>query len=474
MPTWWSDAKLGIFVHWTPASVPAWAPTDAQIGERLASGRRDALAENPYTEWYQNSLRFPDSTVSRHHAATYGDRSYESFADDFEAGLGHWDPEAWAGHFRDAGARYVVLVAKHHDGWCLWPTDVANPHRPGWSSQRDIVGELADAVRAAGLRFGLYYSGGLDWTFCDHPIGTFSDLLAAVPRGDYPDYAEAQVRELIERYRPSVLWNDIAWPTGSTQLWSLFEHYYSVVPDGVVNDRWMPWNALAKALDTAPARRLIDMGVARQSRTTGDGGGLVPPKPPHFDVRTPEYVSFDRVQRDAWECVRGIDHSFGYNAKSDPEHFLGRVELLDMVADIVATGGNLLLNVGPRGVDATIPDEQLTRLRWLGEWTGGDGASISASRPWVRPSARSAEGVDLRFWAQGERLSVAELTGGAPLGETVTIPGVRPTPATSITDASGVALPWRECPAGIRVEAGSDRNGSDGPRVTLLDRVVAN
>ena len=164
-PAWWSDAKLGIFVHWAPSSVAGWAPTDHEIGDLLASGQPDHMARVPYTEWYENSLRYPDSPVARHHRAAWGGRPYEAFAADFEAGLEQWDPQAWAERFRDAGARYVVLVSKHHDGFCLWPTGVANPHRPGWHSKRDVVGELAEAVRGVGLRFGLYYSGGLDWTF---------------------------------------------------------------------------------------------------------------------------------------------------------------------------------------------------------------------------------------------------------------------------------------------------------------------
>ncbi len=212
MPTWWQDAKLGIFVHWTPASVPAFAPVDVDIGQLMQSGRRDAFAYSPYSEWYENSLRFPDSPVARHHRETYGDRPYVKFAADWEAGLDQWDPQEWATRFAATGARYVVLVTKHMDGYCLWPTDVTNPHRPGWNCRRDVVGELSEAVRGAGMRFGIYYSGGLDSTFDDRPMGSVAEMLDAVPRGDYPAYAEAQVRELIARYRPSVLWNDIAWP----------------------------------------------------------------------------------------------------------------------------------------------------------------------------------------------------------------------------------------------------------------------
>src|SRR3954470_8768057 len=90
IPAWWRDAKLGIFIHWTPASVPAFAPTSEEVGELLAAGRDDAFAHIPYTEWYENSLRFPDSPAAQHHRATYGDRPYRSFANDWEAALEQW------------------------------------------------------------------------------------------------------------------------------------------------------------------------------------------------------------------------------------------------------------------------------------------------------------------------------------------------------------------------------------------------
>ena len=119
--------------------------------------------------------------MSKFHRDHYGSRPYAAFADDFVAGLDGWDPVDWARRFAASGARYVVLVTKHHDGWCLWPSSVVNPHRSGWFSERDLVGELADAVRAEGLRFGVYYSGGYDWTFEDHPIGSLSSGVVAWP-----------------------------------------------------------------------------------------------------------------------------------------------------------------------------------------------------------------------------------------------------------------------------------------------------
>ena len=167
VPAWWRDAKLGIFVHWTPASVPGFAPVDDDVTAMVQSGDRRAMGWSPYTEWYENSLRFPDSPVARHHRDTYGEKPYREFAAEWETGLASWDPDDWARTFAAAGARYVVLVTKHHDGYCLWPSTVANPRLPGWQCARDVVGELGEAVRAQGMRFGVYYSGGLDWTFED-------------------------------------------------------------------------------------------------------------------------------------------------------------------------------------------------------------------------------------------------------------------------------------------------------------------
>jgi len=397
VPTWWRDAKLGIFVHWTPASVPAFAPTDSEIGELFASRRRDALASVPYSEWYENSLRFPASPVSAHHREHYGDRHYRSFIDDWEQALDQWDPRAWAERFAATGARYVVLVTKHMDGYCLWPSDVPNPHAPRARSSRDVVGELAAAVRAAGMRFGVYYSGGLDSTFNDHRLGTLADTLAAQPRGDYVGYAEAQVRELIERYQPSVLWNDISWPTSVGRLAELLEFYYDVVPDGVINDRFVPWSVLWPVLSSRPGRRAIDALVRSSTRR---GRGFVPPAPPVYGVRTPEYAVFDEIQAKPWECVRGFDKSFGHNRASTDEDFLSRRDLLWMLCDIAAKNGNLLINVGPRGEDAQIPDRQLDRLRWLNEFLSFAGDAIYGTRPWTTPGGVVGDGAEVRYTAR--------------------------------------------------------------------------
>lgn len=457
VPAWWADAKLGIFVHWVPASVPGFAPTDVEIGGLLASRERDPLARIPYSEWYENSLRFPGSPVSDFHRSHYGDRPYAAFADDFVAGLERWDPVDWARRFAATGARYVVLVAKHHDGWCLWPSAVDNPHRRDWFSRRDLVGELADAVRGEGLRFGVYYSGGYDWTFDSTPIGSVASGLAAIPGGDYGAYATAQVRELIDRYRPSVLWNDIAWPTPQKPLESLLTHYFDVVPDGVVNDRWMPTTAVVRAAGHRRLRPIVD-GITRRSAERS--GGLVPPSPPFFQHRTPEFTTFDEIQATPWECVRGMDQGFGFNRTSTEADHLSHEDLLGSLVDIVATGGNLLLNVGPRGDDATIPDAQLRRLDWMADFAPTTAAALRATRPWVRPRCTTPEGVEVRFTARDDRVwalcsvpSPASDATGAPAATfpaVITLP-FAPTPTTAVTTVDGVPVAFTVAPGGLEV-----------------------
>ncbi len=455
VPAWWRDAKLGIFVHWTPASVPGWAPVDVEIGDLMASGAPHPMASAPYTEWYQNSLRFPDSPVSAHHREVHPGRDYASFADDFRAGLETWDPTDWARRFRATGARYVVLVTKHHDGFCLWPSEVRNPHVDGWTTGRDVVGELAEAVRGEGLRFGVYYSGGLDWTFEDHPIGQFSDLLAALPGGDYPAYADAQVRELIARYRPDVLWGDIMWPGDVRHLRDLVLHYRRAVPDGVVNDRFLPRSRAWPAVTSAPARRAIDLSARRSAARHR---GIVPPRPPIYDVRSPEYTVRPDIDHEAWECVRGLDKSFGFNRASDEDHFLPRDELVWSFLDIVAKGGNLLVNVGPRGTDAQIPDPQLRRLDWLADAVGPDSPGVAGTRPWVEAGTTTADGHEVRLATDAGAVVVA-VRGAGPDGE-LTVDRLRAGPAATVEALGGGTASVADGPDGLRLRW---QGGADGP-----------
>lgn len=367
-PEWYRTPQLGIFIHWGIFAVPAWAPRGESITELTRNDYDNVFARAPYAEWYANALRIPNSETAQHHAQIYGARSYESFLPEFEERARAFDAEIWAELFAAAGACYVVFVTKHHDGYCLWPTAVSNPHRPGWNAQRDYVGELAAAVRRRGMRFGLYYSGGLDWTFCDSPIRDLGDMFACVPLGeDYKDYAERQVRELIDRYEPSVLWNDIAWPD-EARLPDLFAYYYRAVPDGAINDRWMGDSALLGALhDPAIRKSFNDTIKARLAEAEGE---LATPAPPHCDFRTVEYGSGDTMGGQKWESTRGLGLAFGYNANERRDDYLTAADLIALYRDVTARGGNLLINVGPRA-DASIPDEQSEPLCGLGRFVAG-------------------------------------------------------------------------------------------------------
>jgi len=360
-PEWYARPQLGVFIHWGVFAVPAWAPTGVSITDLSRTHYDELFVRAPYAEWYENASRLPGSPTAGHHAKTYGERPYASFRDEFEARATAFDAGAWAGLFADAGASYAVFVAKHHDGYCLWPSGVENPRRPGWRSSRDFVGELAAAVRARGMRFGLYYSGGLDWTFKPEPIADIGDMFACVPTTpDYRAYADAQVRELIERYRPSVLWNDIAWPD-KAGLPQLFADYYAAVPDGVVNDRWLAETGLFEALADPVVRRAFNERIKAAIAAGREGT----PAPPHCDFRTVEYSSGEGM-KGKWESCRGLGLAFGYNANEPESDYLTGEALIDLYSDVTDHGGNLLINVGPRA-DASVPASQSAPLRALGK-----------------------------------------------------------------------------------------------------------
>jgi alpha-L-fucosidase len=439
LPDWYDQAKFGIFIHWGLFAIPGFAARLGSISDAFKTDYDRAVAMTPYTEWYANAIKVPGTPSADFHKATYGDRPYEAFNAPFVAGLKDWDPASWAESFRDAGARYVVLVTKHHDGFCLWPSGVENPERSQWFTERDIVGDLAAAVRAAGLRFGAYYSGGIDWSFNTEPLRTMGDFMGSTPGGPYPDYADAQVRELVDRYEPSLLWNDISWPTPQARLNQLFADYYNAVPDGVVNDRWVAGDPDASPLRDPAARRAMDDRIkARMLRDPAAFDGIIPAVVPHSDFRTPEYARFPATQTKKWEATHGMSHSFGFD-RNDTEADYAPVEtLIGDFIDGVAKNGNLLLNVGPQA-NGTIPEAQAARLKAFGVWLRANGAAIYGTRPWTRAEAVTDEGLPVRFtWSEG-RLNLIVL--GAPRGERLRILGLAaPGEAERLADGSPVAL----------------------------------
>ncbi|MGB6744891.1 MAG: alpha-L-fucosidase [Terracidiphilus sp.] len=379
LPEWYADAKLGIFIHYGLYSVPGWAPLSHPNHDFKST---DYIINNPYAEWYYNVLRIDGSPTQAYHREHYGANfNYYDFAPVFNRENQKWDPDQWATIFREAGARYVVLTSKHHEGFTLWPSSTPNPTLPAdrQHATRDIVGELTAAVRKQGMHMGLYYSGGYDWTFVPGPIRTAADYQSVKPESEaYGAYAFAQIHELINRYHPSILWNDIDWPKTGNAL-QVEADYYNAVPDGVIDDR---------------------LGIA------------------HADFTSPEYQKLDQISQKKWEECRGLGRSFGYNRAEGEAETIAPADLIALLVDIVSKNGNLLLDVGPEA-DGTIPPVQMERLKALGAWLKQNGEAIYGTEPWDRAVGRSVEGDDVRFTRNGAELYATIL--GSPKAQTVTL-----------------------------------------------------
>jgi alpha-L-fucosidase len=362
------------------------------------------LAAMPLAEWWWSSSQLQGSAVQAYAAenpALHGG-GYERFVADIRGASHDVDPSAWVAAARTAGAGYVVITAKHHDGFLLWPSRYANPHRPGWHLDRDLLGHLADACRAAGLRFGTYYSGGLDWTFGGLGAASLEALRAAIPRDPlYAALARDHWNDLVERYRPDILWNDVAHVAGVDDAHALFARYYDVVPDGVVNDRF---GAHADVL--TPPRHLV--AGARSGRP--------------FEVAIPMGTS------SAWNRAEG------------EEHLLSARDLVHILVDVASRGGNLLLAVGPTA-HGSIPRPQRERLEAIGAWIAVNGDALRGNEPWAEPILQTASGTPVRALLAHGALHLALL---GRVGREVSFPGYALPPGHDVRLlGSPHPLPWR-------------------------------
>ncbi len=462
VPDWYHDAKFGIFIHWSLSCVPAFAPTDkGDIMDILRNeGSRAMLANQPYSEWYLNSLRIKGSPACEFHRKTYGAGfDYYEFAKDFNAALDAWDPAGWADLFKQVGARYVVLVTKHHDGFLLWPSEHRNPMKPELHASRNVVEELTGEVKARGMRMGFYYSSPYDWTFSEKPIKDLAMSLARIPASrEYRDYATSHWHELIDRYDPSVLWSDIGYPAG-VNLNELFAYFYNVTPDGVVNERWGQTSGLLRSLVFIPG---IRQAIDRTAKRLWLQGHTSPPGV-HYDFTTPEYTTRSEISEEKWECVRGIGKSFGYNRQEVPDDFLSVAELVRLLADIVSKNGNLLLNVGPKP-GGEIPEVQIDRIRGVGAWLSVNGDAIYGTRPWKRAEGRTAEGAEVRFTSKPDCLFAILME--TPQSPEVTIENLRAAEGMRV-ELLGYDQPldWEQAGTGVTVRFG--RRLPDSPAACL-------
>lgn len=394
MPAWWSERRFGLFVHVTAASVPAWAP----IGE--------------YAEWYRSHLGDdvddvflhprPMVEVLAHHRDRWG---HVEHYDDFVPLLTfeRFDAEDWAQLATDAGAGYSVFVAKHHDGWAWWDAPGTSRRLTEHGPKRNVLAEYAAACERHDIALGTYYSL-LDWGDDRYPGEDYVD-----------EVLHPQVLDLVERHGSVMLWGDGHWAhdAGHWKTARLLERARVVDPAVVVNDRW--WASSSELPDGAPPI-----------------------------VRTYEYDAPDGIVDGPWELARGIAHSFGYNRAERPEHHLTGFEIVALYTEVLAKGGNLLMNVGPDS-DGTIPDVQAAPLRDAGSWIRRHGSLLAGTTPWT-----SWGDSDVRYFRDGRDVVVVDISESGSFGALST-DDVLVTAVELVDDHGAHELTWRQDGDGLHV-----------------------
>ena len=337
---WWRDARFGMFIHWGLYAVPA--------GEWNG--------ETKHAEWIRDTAKIPLET-------------YNQFLAQFNPV--EFDADAWARMAKEAGMKYVVITSKHHDGFCLWPSATTDFDVESTPFKRDIMGALKAACDKHGLVFCMYHSI-MDWHHPDYLPRRKWEKDRPTEGADYDRYVvymKAQLKELIERYEPGVLWFDGEWEDTWTHEMGkdLYEYVRGLKPDIIINNR------------VDKGRRGMQ-GMTRDDKFRGDFGT------PEQEIPATGMPGVD------WESCMTMNRHWGFN-KNDND-FKSTEDLVRKLIDIASKGGNFLLNIGPKA-DGTFPQESIDRLAEIGRWMKANGEAIygtSASPvgavPWGRITAK--------------------------------------------------------------------------------------
>lgn len=345
---WWRQARFGMFIHWGLYAVPA--------GEWNG--------QTNHAEWILTTAHIPVN-------------QYEQFAPQFNPVK--FDADEWVRMAKDAGMKYIVITSKHHDGFGLWDSDVSDYDVMDRTPfKRDILKELAVACKDQGVTLCFYYSI-MDWHHPDY-----------LPRRDwekrpaegadfqrYITYMKAELKELVTRYDPAVLWFDGEWEGTWTheEGLKLYDYVRSLKPEIIINNR-------------VDKGRQGMKGTFDDSQFAGDFG-------------TPEQeIPATGLDYD-WESCMTMNGHWGWN-KHD-KGFKSTEDLIRKLVDIASKGGNFLLNIGPKP-DGTFPQESIDRLGQIGDWMDVNGASIygTAASPfeqltWGRCTRKIESGKDVLY-----------------------------------------------------------------------------
>ncbi|XP_064254648.1 tissue alpha-L-fucosidase isoform X1 [Passer domesticus] len=327
LPAWFDRAKVGVFVHWGVFSVPAWG---SEWFWWHWQGQHDAAYERFVRR------RFPPGT------------SYAEFAPRFTAH--DFQPRQWAQLFRRAGARYVVLTTKHHEGFTNWGSPVSwNWNSVDTGPHRDLVGELGEALRESNLRYGLYHSL-MEW---------FNPLYLADKQSGFKTQSFVlkktmpELYDLVLKYKPDLIWSDGDWEApdsywNSTSFLAWLYNDSPVKDTVVVNDRW-------------------GRGCSCHH------GGFYNCADRYRPGSLPEHK---------WEMCSSLDRlSWGYRSNMSLPEVMDEMSVIEEMVQTVSLGGNYLLNVGPTKEGVIVPIFQ-ERLLALGRWLATNGEAIYESQPW--------------------------------------------------------------------------------------------
>ncbi len=389
VPKWFGDAKFGIFIHWGLYSVPAYT----NRGE--------------YAEWYMRQIENPDHPARKFHDRTYSPNfRYEDFAGQFKAEL--FDADAWATLFKRAGARYINLVSKHHDGFCLYKSDYAwNWNSVDIGHHRDFCYELRQAMEGTGVKFGVYHSV-YEW---------FHPYYLENPERYALEHLHPMLKELVCRYEPWTLFTDGEW-----------EH---------PSETWHSTEFLQWLYNESPVRETIVPNDRWGKETRGHLGGNFTTEYGTIDgKRRIEDVTLDRP----FEECRGIGKSFGFNRIETTEDYMSAKELLYTLCDLVSKGGNFLLNIGP-AADGTIPVIMEERLLQMGDWLSVNGDAIYGTEIYTKNVQR-----DIFYTKKGN--DVYAILTRYPFG-TVTLDEIPYSP-----DLQATLLACKGAPISIRCDEG--------------------
>ena len=397
IPQWFTDVKFGIFIHWGLYSVPAWGPLPSD-----GAGVYDC-----YAEWYWWKLTDKNNPVNplftAFHRKNYGeDFKYQDFVKDFKCEM--FKPADWAKLFREAGARYVVLTSKHHEGFALWPSK----HAWNWNAvdvgpHRDLAGELTDAVKKEGLHMGFYYSL-YEW---------FNPLYKENPERYVDDHMIPQMKDLVNRYHPDIVWTDGEWDHPS--------------------EKWKSTEFLAWLYNESPVKSSVVVNDRWGKETRSKHGGIYTTE---YDLVHDGNVKDTKINH-PWEECRGIGHSFGYNRNENLADYSSSEQLVHILIEKVAMGGNLLLNIGPTA-DGRIPVIMQQRLMDMGRWLKTNGEAIYGTTSWK--VAKQPE-TQIYFTAKGKDLYV--ICTQYP-GKNITIPNVGKKPTAVTLLGSNVRIRYSQ------------------------------